>query len=406
MLPHFAFLTSVAAIVSSILVSASAASPASDVSPNPDWLNTWNETVWSSLERESRETAIDGFFSNSGHTNNWAVLVCTSRFWFNYRHIANTLSIYRTVKRLGIPDSKIILMLADDVSCNARNHFPATVYNNAGRLLDLYGQNIEVDYRGYEACGRHDDDVPRSKRLLTDDRSNILIYMTGHGGDEFLKFQDAEEIGSYDIADAIAQMFEKQRYHEIFFMIDTCQAASLYSRIYSPNVLSAASSLTGQNSYSHHLDMEIGVAVIDRFTYYNLETLEKLQRQDQATLANLFSTYNPNDIASTPGIRTDLFERGVEKALVTDFFGGVQNVELTQTGYHMDHPAASESRRASQETPDDADIKLTARRSVELKRSRNNVLPVAKIGDGLLPVEFALGFIGLLMAVSLLSMLN
>lgn len=31
--------------------------------------------------------------SSSGHTNNWAVLVSTSRFWFNYRHMANTLSL-------------------------------------------------------------------------------------------------------------------------------------------------------------------------------------------------------------------------------------------------------------------------------------------------------------------------
>ena len=30
--------------------------------------------------------------------------VCASRYWFNYRHIANTLSMYRSVKRLGIPD--------------------------------------------------------------------------------------------------------------------------------------------------------------------------------------------------------------------------------------------------------------------------------------------------------------
>ncbi|KAI8834836.1 peptidase C13 family-domain-containing protein, partial [Chytriomyces cf. hyalinus JEL632] len=272
-----------------------------------------------------------------GHTNNWAVLVCTSRFWFNYRHIANTLSMYRTVKRLGIPDSNIILMLADDVACNPRNHFPATVYNNAGRYLDLYGSNIEVDYRGYEVTvenfirvltGRHEEHVPRSKRLLTDDRSNILIFMTGHGGKEFLKFQDAEEIGSHDIADAIAQMFEKKRYNEIFFMIDTCQAASLYKQIYSPNVLAAASSLTGQSSYSHHHDMEIGTAVIDRWTYSNLETLEKLERQDKNTLANLFKTYDSSVILSDPGIRTDLFPRGIENALVTDFFGGVQTTEL------------------------------------------------------------------------------
>jgi len=42
--------------------------------------------------------------------------VCASRYWFNYRHVANTLSMYRTVKRLGIPDSNIILMLADDMA--------------------------------------------------------------------------------------------------------------------------------------------------------------------------------------------------------------------------------------------------------------------------------------------------
>jgi GPI-anchor transamidase subunit K len=28
---------------------------------------------------------IEKFLSRSGHTNNWAVLVSTSRFWFNYR---------------------------------------------------------------------------------------------------------------------------------------------------------------------------------------------------------------------------------------------------------------------------------------------------------------------------------
>lgn len=157
----------------------------------------------------------------SEHTSNWAVLVCTSRFWFNYRHLANVLSIYRTVKRLGIPDSQIILMLPDDMACNPRNAFPGTVYSNSDRAVDLYGDNIEVDYRGYEVTvenfirlltDRVGDEMPRSKRLLTDERSNILVYMTGHGGNEFLKFQDAEEIGSFDLADAFQQMWEKKRY--------------------------------------------------------------------------------------------------------------------------------------------------------------------------------------------------
>jgi len=159
--------------------------------------------------------------TTSTHTSNWAVLVSTSRFWFNYRHLANVLSLYRTVKRLGIPDSQIILMLPDDMACNPRNSFSGTVFNNADRALDLYGDNIEVDYRGYEVTvenfirvltDRWGGDWPRSKRLMSDERSNVLVYLTGHGGNEFLKFQDAEEISAYDLADAFEQMWEKKRY--------------------------------------------------------------------------------------------------------------------------------------------------------------------------------------------------
>lgn len=74
--------------------------------------------------------------------------------------------------------------------------------------------------------------------------------MTGHGGDEFLKFQDNEEISAFDIADAFAQMWEKRRYNEIFFMIDTCQANTMYTKFYSPNIIATGSSQLHENSYS------------------------------------------------------------------------------------------------------------------------------------------------------------
>jgi hypothetical protein len=166
----------------------------------------------------------------ANHTSNWAVLVCTSAYWYNYRHMANTLSLYRTVRRLGVPDSNIILMLADDVACNARNPYPSQarargtqgrgprwrvvrglrgardaaavaaaatgawqappalscagldphappptllphppppptpipqVFNDDGHGLDVYGQDVEVDYRGYEVT------VENFMRVLT-----------------------------------------------------------------------------------------------------------------------------------------------------------------------------------------------------------------------------------------------
>ncbi|KAL8292727.1 hypothetical protein RQP46_001339 [Phenoliferia psychrophenolica] len=281
------------------------------------------------------DSTRSGSGSGSGSTNNWAVLVCSSRFWFNYRHMANTLAMYRTVKRLGIPDSQIILMLADDVACNPRNPFAGTVYSNADRKTDLYGETIEVDYKGEEVnvesflrvlSGRMPDSTPPSKRLMTDSRSNIFVYMTGHGGDEFLKFQDNEEISAFDIADAFGGMWAKGRYNEILFMVDTCQANTLYTKFYSPNIIATGSSAKGENSYSHHADNDIGVAVTDRYTHHVLTFLESINKTSTVTLQNLtkqFDTFNHQLFDSNAGVRSDLFPRPLDEVLLTDFFGGV-----------------------------------------------------------------------------------
>ncbi|XP_078075067.1 GPI-anchor transamidase isoform X2 [Mustelus asterias] len=299
--------------------------------------------VWSLLaypgasEAEGEQTRVKQFF-RSGHTNNWAVLVCTSRFWFNYRHVANTLSIYRSVKRLGIPDSHIVLMLADDMACNPRNPKPATIFSHKNMELNVYGDNVEVDYRGYEVTvenflrvltGRLPLSTPRSKRLLSDDRSNILIYMTGHGGNGFLKFQDSEEITNVELADAFEQMWQKRRYHELLFIIDTCQGASMYEKFYSPNILALASSQVGEDSLSHQPDLAIGVHLMDRYTYYLLEFLEDIRPASQNNMNDLFKVCPPSLCVSTPGHRTDLFQRNPNSVLITDFFGSVRKVEIT-----------------------------------------------------------------------------
>jgi hypothetical protein len=182
---------------------------------------------------------------------------------------------------------------------------------------------------------RLEDDVPRSKRLGSDAGSNVLVYMTGHGGDQFLKFQDSEEIGAWDLADAFGQMWEKKRYHELLFMIDTCQANTMYTHFYSPNIIATGSSALDQSSYSHHADSDVGVAVIDRWTYYILEFLETQVTvpSSKLTLGDLFDSYDESKIHSQPGVRWDLFPGGEPEGrlrTVMDFFGNVQKVEVEE----------------------------------------------------------------------------
>lgn len=174
--------------------------------------------------------------------------------------------------RLGIPDSRIILMLADQPSCSPRNVHPGRLYlapggpeaaggGGSGVDANLQAADAEVDYVGREvgveavlrvltgaperggvrgtACGRlrgklahagrleqrklsgpdakpiqrceesgclcacllsqvhtaapagrHPPGTPASKRLQSGPASRVLLYLTGHGGDEFLKFHD------------------------------------------------------------------------------------------------------------------------------------------------------------------------------------------------------------------------
>ena len=140
-------------------------------------------------------------------TNNHAVIVSSSRYWFNYRHVNNALVFYQLCKANGIPDENIILMLADDLPTNARNPFKNGMYaSGPDDSKTLYDASIEIDYRGEDVTvenlarvllGRQGDPVRTAAplgsagsarhdrqrlHLQTDENSHILIFLTGHGG--------------------------------------------------------------------------------------------------------------------------------------------------------------------------------------------------------------------------------
>uniref|UniRef100_M4B6V7 GPI-anchor transamidase n=1 Tax=Hyaloperonospora arabidopsidis (strain Emoy2) TaxID=559515 RepID=M4B6V7_HYAAE len=307
--------------------------------------------------------------------------VDTSRFWSNYRHVANALSLYHSVKRLGIPDSQIILMLADQMPCNARNCFPGQVFNSRTQKINLLSHLLlcscccashllaavcggsdtfmllfltadtermsKSTIAGWKSLSptsslslrvsRHEPGTPASKKLDTDENSNIFLYMSGHGGDGFLKFQDFEEISSQDLADSIQEMHVKKRYNEIFFMVDTCQAGSLSNALESPKVVTIGSSQTGENSYAHHSDSELGLSVIDRFTFSTLDYLQRMKVGSSirnGTLRDLFNFYDPKMLFSTPAYRTDILGRPIDEVPITDFLGSILDVHL-----HFDEEA-------------------------------------------------------------------
>lgn len=189
--------------------------------------------------------------------------------------MSNVLLMYYQIKRLGIPDERIILMNGMDVLCDARNVYPGRVFASTRNNNNLCDDSVEIDY--------HDEDVTaenflnvltgrnpharRGQRLRSDSSSNVLVFLTGHGGDEFMKFHDTEEISSHDLAYALHEMHVKRRYRKLLLILDTCQAATIANHITAPNITIMSSSLKGENSYSYFSNDAVGVSVIDRFVY-------------------------------------------------------------------------------------------------------------------------------------------
>eukprot|EP00878_Enallax_costatus_P044633 GHUV01053330.1.p1 GENE.GHUV01053330.1~~GHUV01053330.1.p1 ORF type:complete len:243 (+),score=70.40 GHUV01053330.1:721-1449(+) len=144
-----------------------------------------------------------------------------------------------------------------------------------------------------------------------------------------MKFQDTQELMAQDVADAIQQMYEKGRYRELLLVVETCQAATLYSKIRSPNVIAMASSLKGESSYSYLTDTDVGLSLIDRFTWQTLDFFEKVDIHSNMTLADLFSIYRYEVMDSHFHYDVSNYNKPLGQVPITSFFGSVSRVQQT-----------------------------------------------------------------------------
>lgn len=199
--------------------------------------------------------AVETTQAQSNSPNIHAIIVSSSRYWFNYRHAMNALGIYEVFRENGIPEENIILMLADEYASNARNPYKNRMHASGIHRPSWYSNHTEVDYRGSDVTVQVFLDAlmgTAPKALHTDEDSRLVIYMTGHGGDNFFKFQDEEELTSQDIAAVMDQLNENRKFAEALFIADTCQAFTLFDKLTTPNVLAFGTSLRDQNAYAHH----------------------------------------------------------------------------------------------------------------------------------------------------------
>jgi phosphatidylinositol glycan class K len=90
------------------------------------------------------------------------------------------------------------------------------------------------------------------------------------------------------------------------------------------------------------VDPAIGVYIIDRYTYYALEFLERVEPNSKKTMGEFLTVCPKRVCISTVGIRKDLYPKDPNKVPITNFFGAVRPTEILTGVVNITIPVAAE----------------------------------------------------------------
>lgn len=272
-------------------------------------------------------------FTTSIDTNLHAMIISASHTFENYRHSTNSMMMYQYFKKIGIPDHKIIFAVNEAHTCSPRMKFPGKIYLPDSKTKtcqeDLFIDYKETDIFNFRFLdilrGRYSSSLLKTniRKLNTNRKSRLLIYITAHGGDTFIKFRGKYVVLSDDLNRALIEMNSKGRYKEILFILDTCEGFTLFNSVNShlaPNIFFISSSVFNEKALSISYDNEQMTPLADRFSYllYNIiENVYSNRNFDLDIRKIIEKIQNDANMKTTVGVLNGI----KRKVLFKDYFG-------------------------------------------------------------------------------------
>ena len=103
-------------------------------------------------------------------------------------------------------------------------------------------------------------------------------------------------------------LFSIERFSTAYLLVETCQASTLVEGITTPNVITSASSIRGENSYSHGVDYAIGASIVDKFTYFLHQYYLRTNQFKDTSMEQFLEAFPYHQLRSTHHVRTELYE--------------------------------------------------------------------------------------------------
>jgi glycosylphosphatidylinositol transamidase (GPIT) subunit GPI8 len=250
------------------------------------WLYLYNEKRASDDFMQQAGEGTDQHFAYPALTGQYAVLVQGSNGFDNYRHQADVLSIYQSLRRGGYPDDHIILILDKKMASDPRNPEPGVV-RAAPDGPDLLGgtttgSNIlpaMVDYDSADLtasdvadilAGRQSDHLPVV--VPQDEGNNVLFYWSGHGrstsrgGANEFSWRETSS-GKGFSAKLLKQTAQQMSFRKLLIAAEPCYGECVIRTVDGiPGVLAMSGANSQEQSWADCWSNDAKVWMCDRFS--------------------------------------------------------------------------------------------------------------------------------------------
>lgn len=241
----------------------------------------------------------------------WVVLVATSHKWKNYRHQANALYFYDLLKKNGVSDDHIALMIYDDIAKNLLNPKKGDIHHEINGK-NLYPEAV-MDYTGKNVNVK----TLRSAllNLGSNENSNILIFIEGHGEPGVMDFQGTRWYDK-NFTSLINEMYQHKKFRQMLIVVETCYGESMALNLKTPGVMYITSSSKSEHSQAAVHDTSIMNWLTDEFTNIFLKTVEE---EPNSTIPEIYAKVYKKVIGSHVRIKNQE-NFGPLNAPIKDFF--------------------------------------------------------------------------------------
>jgi phosphatidylinositol glycan class K len=216
-------------------------------------------------------------------------------------------------------------------ACTPYNYYPGKLYlTEKNKITYSCHEDVNIDYKDADfhnfqiidiLKGRSNQIISNIRKMNTNENSKIVIIITSHGGENFIKIRNRSVILSDELNRALNEMYLKGRYKEILFILDTCEGFSLFEYVNAPNIYFVTSSIKHQKALSHSFDELVMTPTSDRFHFKLHEILQDIHKKKnfKYSIKEMFKemqklkSFFESDIAIQDEIKRDI--------IFEEFFG-------------------------------------------------------------------------------------